>query len=89
MKLKIINKKRFVLSITIIIILINSILNLTIAKNEIILEDYQVMAADTLWSIASHNKKENEDIRTYIYNLEKLNNINADLQVGQIIKIIK
>ena len=52
-------------------------------------EEYVVEAGDTLWSIASKNKKAGQDIRECIYELQKLNNIDCNLQIGQELKIIK
>ncbi len=54
-----------------------------------IYEEYVVEKGDTLWNIASENKKVGQDVREYIYELQELNNIDCDLQIGQVIKIIK
>lgn len=52
-------------------------------------EDYIVSDGQTLWDIAEENKKEGTDIREYVYNLRKLNNIDCIIYPGQTIKIIK
>lgn len=53
-------------------------------------EDYVVCDGDTLWSIATEYKQEKQDIREYVYQLRKLNNIdNCIIYPGQTIKIIK
>ena len=53
-------------------------------------EDYMVSTGDTLWSIASEYKKEQQDIREYVYQLRELNNIDdCIIYPGQTIKIIK
>lgn len=53
-------------------------------------EEYVVEKNDTLWSIASENKKAGQDIREYIYELQKLNNLDyCMIYPGQEIKIIK
>lgn len=46
-----------------------------------------VAKGDTLWKIAKQSAKENEDIRNKITEIKKLNNINADLYIGQELKI--
>lgn len=57
---------------------------------EVVTEDYTVSAGETLWEIASENKKDGQDVREYIYELRKLNNIDdCIIYPGQVIKIIK
>ena len=90
--MRIANKKRFVLSITILTLLIISIFNLVFANVEksVSIEEYTVMCGDTLWSIAAEYKEDKQDIREYIYKLRKLNNLeDCSLQIGQDILIIK
>ena len=56
------------------------------AKETII--EYHVTKGQTLWHIAKQFKKENEDIRQTIYNIEKLNNLDtATIYEGQTLKI--
>lgn len=88
--LKIVNVKKFVTSIAIFILLVISICNLCFAKAEIETEEYVVSAGETLWSIASENKKDGQDIREYIYELRQLNNLeDCVIYPNQVIKIIK
>ena len=87
--MKIVNKTRFIISISVILIIIVSILNLSFAKEEIHTEDYVISQGETLWSIACENCPKGNDVRKYIYDLRELNNIGCDLQIGQVIKIIK
>lgn len=57
---------------------------------EQIIESYIVQPGDTLWKIGLENKSENQDIRDYIYELKKVNNLeNSNLNQGQEIKILK
>lgn len=42
-----------------------------------------VLPGDTLWSIATQQAPKNMDVREYIWQIEKLNNISASLQPGQ------
>lgn len=43
-----------------------------------------VNSGDTLWSIASTYCSDDQDVREYIYNIEKLNDVqNVDIQPGQ------
>lgn len=48
-----------------------------------------ISKGETLWSIAEEYKKPNQDIRDYIHQLEKLNNMDsAAIYEGQAITII-
>ena len=89
--MKIVNKKRFILAVTILIVLVITLFSHCSAmpkNNEI--ESIVVSTGDTLWSIASEYKKPGEDVREYIYELRKLNNLeNCIIYPGQKIKIIK
>lgn len=90
--MKIKNKKRFILSMTILVSIIISILNLVFANVEksIKIEEHTVVCGETLWSIATEYKKDGQDVREYIYELRKLNNLDdCSLNVGQDILIIK
>ena len=58
------------------------------SNNEI--ENITVSAGDTLWSIACEYKKDEQDVRDYIYELRKLNNLtDCTIYPGQEIQIIK
>lgn len=89
--MRIVNKKRFILVIMILIILVITLFSHCSAmpkNNEI--ESITVSAGDTLWSIASEHKKSGQDVREYLYELRKLNNLeNCIIYPGQKIKIIK
>ena len=89
-RLRIVNKKRFISSISIMIILIISIFNCVLATKTVEYQEYTVTQGDTLWSIASENKRAGQDIREYIYELREINNMNDCLiYPNQTIKIIK
>ena len=89
-KLRIVNKVRFITSITVIIMFLVLIFSFTSAKENVIYEDYTVTAGDTLWSIASENKKDGQDVREYIYELQKVNELHdCMIYPNQTITIIK
>ncbi len=89
-RLRIVNKARFITSMTVIIMFLVLIFSFTSAKENVIYENYTITAGETLWSIASENKKEGQDVREYIYELQEVNNIeNCMIYPGQEIKIIK
>ena len=89
-KLRIVNKARFITSITVIIMFLVLIFSFTSAKENVVYEDYIVTSGETLWTIATENKKADEDIREYIYELQQINNIDdCMIYPNQIIKIIK
>ena len=53
-------------------------------------EEYVVSTGETLWSIASENKKDGQDVREYIYELRKLNELDdCMIYPNQVIKILK
>lgn len=88
--MKIVNKKRFITSASIFALVIISIFSLCFAKAEVEIEEYVVSAGETLWSIASENKKDGQDIREYIYELRQLNSLDdCMIYQNQVIKIIK
>lgn len=89
-RLRIVNKKRFISFISITMILIISIFNCVSAIKTVEYQEYTVVQGDTLWSIASENKKTGQDIREYIYELREINNMNDCLiYPNQTITIIK
>lgn len=88
--MRIANKNRFITVIMILSIVLISIFNLSFAKVKVETEYYVVSAGDTLWSIACEYKKDGQDVREYIYELRKLNNLeNCTIYPGQELKIIK
>lgn len=88
--MKIVNKKRFITSITILMVILIALLNKCVAHKSIRTEDYMVSAGDTLWGIACEYKKTGQDVREYLYNLRELNELNdCVIYPGQVIKIIK
>ena len=89
-RLRIVNKARFITSMTVIIMFLVLIFSFTSAKENVVYEDYTVTSGETLWTIAAENKKADEDIREYIYELQELNNIkDCMIYPNQTIKIIK
>ena len=88
--MRIVNKKRFILAIMILIALIITLFSNCLAGKKVETEDLVVSTGDTLWSIACEYKKDGQDVREYIYELRKLNNLeNCTIYPGQELKIIK
>lgn len=84
------NKIKFIRSIAIIVFLLIALFNISIAKTDKEAEyiDYTISKGETLWSIAGEYKEQNEDIRQYIYDIKKLNNMtDSTVYPGQVIKI--
>ncbi len=88
--MKIVNKKKFIRTMSILIILISSLILFaknTYSKGEIVYKEDYIYSGDTLWSIAKIEMK-NKDIREVIDELETINNLNnRDLIEGEKIKI--
>ncbi len=96
MKIKIINQKKFIRSIIILlVILLLALLGIkkTYSKTEITYREDYIVKGDTLWSIAEKEIEKNDyyknkDIREVMYELKELNQIkNGDLTIGQKIRI--
>ncbi|MCI8471261.1 MAG: LysM peptidoglycan-binding domain-containing protein [Clostridia bacterium] len=92
MKIKIVNKKKFIRSLIILLsiaILVILGINNTYSKTEISYKEDYIIKGDTLWSIAEHevntNKYyKNKDIREVMYEIRELNQIqNENLEIGQ------
>lgn len=93
MKLHIVNKKKFIRSLLIIlgVMLLSSIMISSNASSsiEVTYSKLYVIEGDTLWSIATEESKtnayyENFDIRDIIHDLKKINHLqNTSLQIGQ------
>lgn len=93
MKLKIVNMKKFIRTllvlISLIIVLLFIGLNNTYSKGDIQYKEEYIYQGDTLWSIAQRESKENKyyenkDIRDIIQEIKNVNNIgNDNLKVGQ------
>ncbi|MBR2744539.1 MAG: LysM peptidoglycan-binding domain-containing protein [Clostridia bacterium] len=97
MKLKVVNKKRFLRgTIILFVVMFFFVFNI---KNKSLSEGIQnyktitVTNGDTLWSIAQYEQSENDyykdtDIREIIYNIKSLNNLkSSNLSVNQNLKI--
>ena len=87
---RIVNYKRFITSVTVLLIVIISLFNVVFAKPEdnYIIREYTVEAGNTLWQIASENKAKNEDIRQYIEDIKQLNQMTStDIYKGQTLLI--
>lgn len=96
MKLKIVNKKKFIRSSILLLgIMIIALLgiNTTYSKTEIAYQEDYIVKGDTLWSIAEKQVNNNEyyknkDIREVMYEIKELNQIgNRNLEIGQKILI--
>ena len=82
MKIEIVNKKKFIRSIIIllaIIILALLGINNTYSKTEVSYKEDYIIEGDTLWSIAENQRTtndyyKNKDVREIMYEIKKLNN---------------
>ncbi|MBQ4110390.1 MAG: LysM peptidoglycan-binding domain-containing protein [Clostridia bacterium] len=90
-KIVIVSKARFIFFVFVLLItfsiLFSNMWNLNLAKSCDNVVEYTVASGDTLWSIAEKYAKDT-DIRQYIYDLKKINNMEKSaLFAGQNIKI--
>ena len=94
--MKIVNKRKFVRSISILIIVVSLLIifsKATYSRGEITYKEDFVYSGDTLWNISKNeieNNKyfENKDIRDVISELKKINNLSeSSLNAGDKIKI--
>lgn len=99
-KMKIVNMRKFVRSIVILIGIVIAIVlffpKATLSHNENEHSNYEIISVakgDTLWSIASYQQENNpyyveKDVRDIIIELKKVNQLsNSNLQVGQTLKV--
>ena len=85
MKLKIVNKKRFIISITVLLFLLLSCTCAALSNRtseKISYNKRYVYNGDTLWSIAEEEKETNsyykdKDVRDIIYDLKNINNMKS------------
>lgn len=88
--MRIVNRKKFIRSIAIVIFLLIAIFNVSIAKssNEEEIIAYTIAPGQTLWSIAREYTPNSKDIRETIYEIKQLNNMtDSTVYPGQVIKI--
>lgn len=94
--MRIVNKRKFIRSISILAIIIISLIifsKATYSKGEVTYKENYIYSGDTLWSISKNqieNNKyfKNKDIREVVSELKHLNNLNqSDLKVGEKIVI--
>lgn len=95
--MRIVNKKKFIrsMSITIglIIFIILMLANISFSHTEINYKEISISSGDTLWSIAKYEKNnndyfENKDIRDIVDEIKYVNNLNAsNLNVGDKLSI--
>lgn len=69
------NKIKTILIISITLLLFITIPGKASNKKEVSYREYFVLKGDTVWSIASRFKTEKMDIRDYMYEIEKTNEI--------------
>lgn len=92
--MKIVNRKKFIKMVTLVIGIILAIFfyfsNVSFSKGEIKTKTIYVSKGDTLWEIAQQEQEsnayyQNKDIRSIIHEIKKLNHLenNASLVVGQ------
>lgn len=90
--MKIVNVKKFIRTISILVILILIILlfsNKTYSKVDTKYKEESIILGDTLWSISQEESKnnkyfENKDIREIVSEIKRINKLdNLDLKEGQ------
>lgn len=96
MKIKIVNKKKFIRSSILLLLLILLGLlgmNKTYSGTQISYKEDYILKGDTLWTIAENEIYTNEyyknkDIRQVIYEIKQLNHLQSEnLEIGQKIRI--
>ena len=75
--MRIVNRKKFIRSIAILIFLLVGLFNISIAKSnkEAEIIDYTIAPGQTLWSIAKEYTPNTKDIRETIHEIKDLNNM--------------
>ncbi|MFZ5966730.1 MAG: LysM peptidoglycan-binding domain-containing protein [Bacillota bacterium] len=93
-KLRIVNKFRFVSTLTLILLMlffsINAVFHFTVAEGGIEQRfvEMHIKEGDTIWKLAQKYTPEGEDIRKTIYEIGIANDMRTyDIYPGQVIKI--
>ena len=84
--------KKSIITLIFIIIITFICLSQIVNKEEIETSQiqYTVSKGETLWDIAKEFKQDGQDIREYIYEVKKINNMTSSMiYEGQVITIIK
>ncbi|OPJ57163.1 cell division suppressor protein YneA [Alkalithermobacter paradoxus] len=81
-------KRNYVCIILLMLLFIVNPFNLRKEDIELEFVEIQIQSGDTLWNIAREYINEKEDIRNYIYEIQKLNNLNEPyIYPGKVILI--
>lgn len=90
----IINKRRFFTFITLTLLVLIAILTLIVSSHrsngqeQIYFNEYRVGKGDTLWNISNYYSDDNIDIRQFIHEIKKINDMETSaIYEGDIIKI--
>lgn len=94
-KCTIVNKRKFIFSISTLVIFICILSSAAVKsfattdkKYDNNIEQIQINKGDTLWQIASKRVPENKDIRAFIEEIKKENDLkDSNIQEGQVIKV--
>ena len=96
MKIKIVNKFRFTVALTIVLLLVCTALFAAFggfkaySKDTVDYTSHTVDNCETIWSIAQQYSEKGQDIRKTVYEIKKLNGIQENIVfVGQTLKIPK
>lgn len=88
------NKKRFFTFITLSLLILIALATLIVSSHkshsqeEIYFNEYRVGEGDTLWKISNYYSDGNIDIRQFIYEIKRLNDMETSaIYEGDIIKI--
>ena len=91
MRIRIVNRRKFIRSTAILIFVLIALFNVSIAKSnkeEAEIVEYTISRGETLWSIASKYTPDSKDVRETIYEIKKLNNMeDSNIYENQVIKI--
>lgn len=88
--MRIVNKRKFARGIILVTLVVAGITQTLHNdwKDEYTTTEVYVQRGDTLWSIAENYVPDNVDIREYIYEVRKLNNMaSANINAGDIITV--
>ena len=94
-KYKIVNKRRFFLSLFFMSLITIAIISLFINMDKVYSSTYNeeyktviVKAGDTLWNIAREHMPDDYDVRKAVFEIREFNNmVTADLYPGDLVKI--
>lgn len=82
------NKFVYIIALLLLIVSFHNFIYASKKDDNVILKKVEIKYGDTIWDIAKNNISEGEDIRNYIYEIRKINNLEEiNIYPGKVILV--